>query len=294
MRSSLVGALFALAGTALSQADEAPEAPEPATVVVADNDDAQAKLTEAVSEESAEVFKDPLADYSCEDPSYEISLYSHSPLVIYITNFVTLFEREHLQRITNGTFARSNVASADGDVVSSHRTSSSTTVGVDPVTSCIAERARRFQSLDLPGTHQEPIQLVRYAVGEQYHFHHDWFPEENTKEHGHASVERGGNRVSSFFAYVSVSDDIAGGGTKFPKLPAPEGDGWCKVVECDQERGEGVTFRPIEGNAVFWTNLVKGDDGEMKGDDRVLHAGLPLDKGSKLGMNLWTKIEHFA
>ncbi|CRK36263.1 hypothetical protein BN1708_016515, partial [Verticillium longisporum] len=114
-------------------------------------------------------------------------------------------------------------------------------------TSCISERARRFQSFDLPPNHQEPIQLVRYAVGEQYHFHHDWFPAENTKENGHASVERGGNRVSSFFAYVSVSEDIAGGGTKFPKLAAPEGDGWCGVVECDQAREEGVTFRPIEG-----------------------------------------------
>ncbi|KAM0276990.1 hypothetical protein ACHAQH_006173 [Verticillium albo-atrum] len=293
MRSSLVGALFALASTALSHADETPEAAEAVTVVVAD-DDAQANIAEAVSEEPVEAQEDPLANYVCDTSNYEVSIYSHSPLVIYITNFVTPFERQHLQRITNGTFARSNVASADGDVVSSHRTSSSTTVGVDPVTSCISERARRFQSLDLPGTHQEPIQLVRYAVGEQYHFHHDWFPEENTRESGHASVERGGNRVSSFFAYVSVSEDIAGGGTKFPKLPAPEGDGWCKVIECDQAREEGVTFRPIEGNAVFWTNLVKGDDGEMTGDDRVLHAGLPIEKGSKLGMNLWTKINHFA
>ncbi|EGY19215.1 Prolyl 4-hydroxylase 1 like protein [Verticillium longisporum] len=294
MRSSVVGALFALAGTALSHGDETPEQAEAVTVVVAD-DAAQANIADAVSEEAVEAQEeDPLANYVCDTSNYEISIFSQSPLVIYITNFVTPFERQHLQRITNGTFARSNVAGAEGDVVSTHRTSSSTTVGVDPVTSCISERARRFQSFDLPPNHQEPIQLVRYAVGEQYHFHHDWFPAENTKENGHASVERGGNRVSSFFAYVSVSEDIAGGGTKFPKLAAPEGDGWCGVVECDQAREEGVTFRPIEGNAVFWTNLVKGADGEMVGDDRVLHAGLPIEKGSKLGMNLWTKIDNFA
>ncbi|KAF3355797.1 hypothetical protein VdG1_06846 [Verticillium dahliae VDG1] len=275
MRSSVVGALFALAGTALSHGDETPEQAEAVTVVVAD-DAAQANIADAVSEEAVEAQEeDPLANYVCDTSNYEISIFSQSPLVIYITNFVTPFERQHLQRITNGTFARSNVAGAEGDVVSTHRTSSSTTVGVDPVTSCISERARRFQSFDLPPNHQEPIQL-------------------NTKENGHASVERGGNRVSSFFAYVSVSEDIAGGGTKFPKLAAPEGDGWCGVVECDQAREEGVTFRPIEGNAVFWTNLVKGADGEMVGDDRVLHAGLPIEKGSKLGMNLWTKIDNFA
>ncbi|CRK24033.1 hypothetical protein BN1708_003724 [Verticillium longisporum] len=203
MRSSVVGALFALAGTALSHGDETPEQAEAVTVVVAD-DAAQANIADAVSEEAFEAQEeDPLADYVCDTSHYEISIFSQSPLVIYITNFVTPFERQHLQRITNGTFARSNVAGAEGDVVSTHRTSSSTTVGVDPVTSCISERARRFQSFDLEG-----------------------------------------------------------GG--------------------------------LYSNAVFWTNLVKGEDGEMVGDDRVLHAGLPIEKGSKLGMNLWTKIDNFA
>lgn len=233
-------------------------------------------------------------DYNCDDHKYEISVYSMDPLVIYIENFVSPFEREHLQRITNGTFARSNVASAEGDVVSSHRTSSSTTVGADAVTNCISRRAARFQGLDKPIAHLEPIQLVHYSVGEQYHFHTDWFPEDATVPTGHAGVPRGGNRVSSFFAYVDASDDIAGGGTHFPKLPAKSGEGWCRFVECDDQWDRGVTFRAVAGNAVYWTNLVKGPDGNPKGDDRVLHAGLPVIRGSKLGMNIWSKEGDFA
>ncbi|KAF9874335.1 hypothetical protein CkaCkLH20_08318 [Colletotrichum karsti] len=223
-----------------------------------------------------------LKDYTCDHTGYEVHLFTTSPLVIYIANFVTPFEREHLKRITNGTFARSNVASSGGDVVSSHRTSQSTTVIPDAVTQCILERARQFQGLGTPPTHLEPIQLVKYGLGEQYHFHTDWFPADSGE---HGSVTKGGNRVSSFFTYVSVSDDIAGGGTNFPRLQPPPGKGWCKFVDCDEPWEAGVTFRPVEGNALFWTNLVDRDTG----DERVLHAGLPIVRGQKLGMNIWTK-----
>ncbi|KAH7349700.1 oxidoreductase [Plectosphaerella cucumerina] len=260
MKSVVVGALLALAATVAADEAQQPLIPD---------------------------------DYNCDDHKYEISVYSMDPLVIYIENFVSPFEREHLQRITNGTFARSNVASADGDVVSSHRTSSSTTVGSDPVTSCISRRAARFQGLK-PISHLEPIQLVHYSVGEQYHFHTDWFPDDATIETGHAGVPRGGNRVSSFFAYIDASDDIAGGGTHFPKLPAQSGEGWCRFIECDDQWDSGVTFRAVAGNAVYWTNLVTGPDGKPKGDDRVLHAGLPVIRGSKLGMNIWSKEGDFA
>lgn len=167
-------------------------------------------------------------------------------------------------------------------------------VGSDEVTNCIHKRAARFQGLDKPMSHLEPIQLVSYAVGEQYHFHHDWFPAESSGENQHAGVNRGGNRVSSFFTYVDVSDDIVGGGTHFPKIPATGGEGWCKYIECDDEWDKGVTFRAVPGNAVYWTNLVDTPDGGRKGDDRVLHAGLPVIKGSKLGMNIWTKEGDFV
>ncbi|ROT37811.1 oxidoreductase [Sodiomyces alkalinus F11] len=260
MRSTLVGALFALATVAASQ-------------------EAAQEVLEHYS----------LEGYKCDHSGYEISLLSADPVVIYIENFLTPFERQHMMRVTNGTFYRSNVAGAEGDVVSNVRTSSSTTAPSDEVARCISERARHFQGLDMPSTNIEPIQLVRYNPGEQYQFHVDWFNKEATKPGGHADVGRGGNRVSSFFAYVSVSDDIVGGGTAFPKLKPPPGNGWCKFIECDNDYDSGVTFRAVEGNAVYWSNLRQDPAGMRVGDVRVLHAGLPVIKGQKVGMNIWTK-----
>jgi prolyl 4-hydroxylase len=36
---------------------------------------------------------------SCDDPPYKIHILSKSPLVIYISNFITSKEREHLQEL---------------------------------------------------------------------------------------------------------------------------------------------------------------------------------------------------
>jgi prolyl 4-hydroxylase len=41
-----------------------------------------------------------LSDYVCEHPPYQVLMVSKSPLVIYISNFITPEERAHLQRVT--------------------------------------------------------------------------------------------------------------------------------------------------------------------------------------------------
>lgn len=145
---------------------------------------------------------------------------------------------------------------------------------------CIEDRALLFQGYDIPRTHLEPIQLVKYATGESYHYHTDWFTDPS-----HATAGLGGNRQSSFFAYVSVSNDTTGGGTNFPLLETLRDERWCQFVDCSEPWENGITFRPIEGNAVYWENLFS--DGT--GDPRTLHAGLPVTTGSKIGMNIWTR-----
>jgi prolyl 4-hydroxylase len=94
----------------------------------------------------------------------------------------------------------------------------------------------------------------------------------------------GGNRLTSFFAYVATSN-LTGGGTNFPTLDAPNDEWWCQFVDCDEPWDNVVTFRPVPGNAVFWQNLL--EDGS--GDPATIHAGLPVTSGSKLGMNIWTR-----
>ncbi len=184
---------------------------------------------------------------------------------------------------SNSTFTRSGTTSFNTSTP--HRTSQSTTLPPsDPVVQCIESRALSFQDPSTPRSHLEPLQLVKYAPTEHYHFHTDWFTSA-----AHASPEVGGNRVTSFFVYVQVEEGTVGGGTNFPRVDAPTGgDGWwCSqgIVDCDEEWESGVTFRPAEGNAVFWANL----DEDGRGDERVLHAGLPVVSGGKVGMNIWTR-----
>lgn len=181
------------------------------------------------------------------------------------------------------TFSHSGVqGAAGGKAYNSFRTSQSTNVPRDAVVRCIEERALLFQGFDIPRTHLEPLQLVKYGAGQHYHFHTDWYPDP-----AHAVAEMGGNRLSSIFAYVHVANDTTGGGTNFPLVDAPRDDRWCrmKYVDCDEPWENGVTFRPIEGNAVFWQNLHPNG----VGDDRTLHAGLPVTSGGKIGMNIWTR-----
>lgn len=126
-----------------------------------------------------------------------------------------------------------------------------------PIVRCIETRALRFQGFDVPRTHLEPLQLVSYTQKQSFHYHTDWFPVEAV------AADHSGNRASSFFAYVQAQN-LTGGGTNFPLLDAPRDERWCDYVDCDEEIEKGVTFRPVEGNAVFWVNLL--EDG--RGDDR--------------------------
>lgn len=87
---------------------------------------------------------------------------------------------------------------------------------------------------------------------------------------------------------------ITGGGTNFPLLDAPKTHEWCEFIDCDEPWENGVTFRPIAGNAIFWMNMIDDGTGRFVGDERVLHAGLPLTTGRKVGMNVWTREESLS
>lgn len=116
---------------------------------------------------------------------------------------------------------------------------------------------------------------------------------------------------------------LVGGGTEFPLLRGlSAGDRWCRFVECGGASGEkaepsgdsnadgagpgaedaaaaaalegnrghrevtGAVFKPIAGNAVYWENF--RPDGTGRGWDETWHAGLPVEKGTKVGLNIWT------
>ncbi len=179
---------------------------------------------------------------------------------------------------SEGRFRHSAVA--DG-TRGTRRTSQSAYVAHDDIVQCIEERALAIQGYDVPSSHLEPLQLVKYAPTEEYHFHTDWFTDST-----YTVAATGGNRVASLFAYVHVRNDTTGGGTNFPLLNAPMDHRWCDIIDCDEPWDRGITFRPIEGNAIYWENLGLHS---RAGNYRTLHAGLPLTGGGKVGLNIWTR-----
>lgn len=89
--------------------------------------------------------------------------------------------------------------------------------------------------------------------------------------------------------WVQTTEEIEGGGTEFPRLQRNGPDQpWCRWVECpeEKEKGEGVIFKPVPGNAVFWENF--RPDGTGRGWPETWHAGLPVTRGVKVGLNIWS------
>ena len=171
---------------------------------------------------------------------------------------------------------------------------------------CIESRARSLQGWRSE-VWVERLRVQRYHPGGHYSHHFDW------------SSNRGGwGRVSSFMVWVDDGGGLLeGGGTEFPSLRKEEDPRWCQFVDCSRSGREnngstaaagpdghvsdgwageydgaseseepGTVFKAQVGNAVFWENF--RSDGTARGYDETWHAGLPVTRGSKVGLNIWS------
>lgn len=152
----------------------------------------------------------------------------------------------------------------------------------DNTVRCLEDRVRAFQGWR-PHLHVERMWAQRYNTSGHYRHHYDWL----------GSLARGGDRLSTFMVYLNAN--CTGGGTNFPRLRMPPGKLWCRFLECDEtamgatgaaasSAPEGITFKPIKGNAIFWENL--RPDGT--GYPETWHAAFPVTSGTKVGLNIWS------
>jgi prolyl 4-hydroxylase len=107
--------------------------------------------------------------------------------------------------------------------------------------------------------HGETIQGQRYAVGQRFKCHHDFF---YTSEPYWPEQERtGGQRT--WTVMVFLNEPQAGGQTEFPKAK--------------------VKISPKAGNLLAWNNLdALGEPNELS-----LHQGLPVEAGLKYIITKW-------
>ena len=158
---------------------------------------------------------------------------------------------------------RSGVVDANSGKRSEHdaRTSSSVsfTRSETPLIDNIEQRLAALTHW--PIENGEGLQLLQYEPGQEYRAHFDWF---NPKKTGSAThLKRGGQRVSTLVIYLQSPE--AGGGTRFPK--------------------KGIQVLPNRGGAIFFNDLTIS--GQL--DENTLHAGTPVQKGTKIVLTYWQR-----
>jgi prolyl 4-hydroxylase len=113
--------------------------------------------------------------------------------------------------------------------------------------------------LGLPPEHGETMQGQRYAPGQQFRAHHDYFHE--GEGYWERMRESGGQRT--WTAMIYLNDVEEGGATWFPQA--------------------GVRVAPKRGLLLTWNNM--GPDGGP--NELTLHEGMPVVEGVKYIVTKW-------
>lgn len=124
-----------------------------------------------------------------------------------------------------------------------------------------AEIRQRIQEvLGIDQRHYEPVQLLKYEVGQSFVAHHDFSYQELALPCG--------PRVLTFFLYLSDLPDDAGGETVFPELK--------------------VSVTSKLGKALLWPNTLSANP--FAKDTRMVHEAHAVRSGVKYAANVWVHL----
>lgn len=127
----------------------------------------------------------------------------------------------------------------------------------DPAVAELERRITEFTGLD--PAHGEPIQGQRYAVGQEFKGHTDYFEPQGIDFHKFCSVA--GNRTWTVMLYLNEPE--AGGATRF------------KAID--------KTIQPETGKLLCWNN--KRPDGSL--NPSTIHQGMKVRAGVKYVITKW-------
>jgi len=134
----------------------------------------------------------------------------------------------------------------------------------DPVVAAVEARIAAFTGLD--PAHGEPIQGQRYAVGQEFKAHTDYFDPQGEDFQKYCSVA--GNRTWTVMIYLN--EPGAGGATRF------------KAID--------KTVQPETGKLLAWNN--KRPDGTL--NPSTLHHGMKVREGTKYIITKWFRERPWA
>lgn len=144
------------------------------------------------------------------------------------------------------------------DPVPAYRTSETCYLyPAEPAVAAVEAALERLTGID--PVHGELLQGQRYAVGQQFKPHHDFF--HTDQKYWQEQVVMGGQRTWTAMAFLN--EPAAGGQTDFPTA--------------------GITLTPRTGNLLIWNNM---DDLGVP-NDATLHQGMPVDQGVKYILTKW-------
>ena len=151
---------------------------------------------------------------------------------------------------------------ADDIGVAGFRTSE--TCDLDSSDPLVAEVDRKLTGLlGIPASYGEPIQGQRYAPGQEFKPHLDWFAP------GSAAWQRekafGGQRAVTAMVYLNTVGE--GGETDFPELD--------------------IAISPGAGTLIVWNNA--DESGQL--NPRTIHAGNPVIRGTKYIVTRWYRTQ---
>lgn len=199
----------------------------------------------------------------CGDRDVQVLLSLQSPRVVLIGDFLSAAECDELIAYATPRLARSPVVGdSDGaDRIHAHRTSRGAMLQRGECELVARIEARLSALTQWPVAHGEGLQLLRYEKGNEYRPHFDWFDPALPGPARH--LERGGQRVATIILYLSDVEE--GGATTFPEA--------------------GLQVQPRRGQALFFANT----DRSGRPDPRSLHAGEPVQTGTKLIATKWLR-----
>jgi len=193
----------------------------------------------------------------CASP---VKAVNDTPLVFFIDDFITSEEAKSVVAHADGKMKEAVVSGANKGVTSQGRTNRVAWIphAESEITKRVSQRVA--DTIGLPLSHAENMQVINYQPGQEYRAHFDAF-DKNT-ESGQRTMQKGGQRITTTLCYLNSTKK--GGNTRFSKLD----------IEVESTQLRLLVFNNCEGDSSIRSKL-------------SLHAGMPVELGEKWAFNLW-------